>query len=300
MPWHELRFVVPAARADTVAAVLEQLGAQAVTYRSADEQALFDTLSGEAKLWEQTELSALFTSEETLRSALSPLAQAFSPAALPPHQIQALEDQDWATAWMTHFVPLRISDRLWICPSWHTPPDPKAVNIILDPGMAFGTGAHPTTALCLQWLGQSTRLPGARVIDYGCGSGILALAAAKLGAREVWAVDIDAQALRVTRDNADNNDVEHQIRTFLPEQIPAEPAELLIANILARPLVELASTFWGRLSTGGQIALSGILTCQENDCLAAYQPWFKIEALEQSGEWSLISGCRREAETSHG
>jgi ribosomal protein L11 methyltransferase len=179
-------------------------------------------------------------------------------------------------------------------PSWIAPPDPEGINIMLDPGMAFGTGTHPTTALCLEWLANCRVLSGARVVDYGCGSGILALAAAKLGARQVWAVDLDARALAVTCDNAAKNEVLDTIIPLLPEHVDdPQPVDIVIANILAGPLLELAPRFAKLTVIGGRVVLSGILAEQAEECLAAYASWFTMDHLERREEWCLLAGARR-------
>jgi ribosomal protein L11 methyltransferase len=193
---------------------------------------------------------------------------------------------------MQHFHPMRFGARLWICPSWQAPPAPDAVNILLDPGLAFGTGTHPTTALCLEWVDQH----GAdydEVIDYGCGSGILALAAAKLGARHVWAVDNDPQALLATRANAANNGVAHLIDAVTPQALPALRTQLLLANILAQPLIDLADRFSAYVSPGGYIVLSGILTQQAASVAAAYQKHFEMAPWVGKDEWIRLVGKKR-------
>jgi ribosomal protein L11 methyltransferase len=210
---------------------------------------------------------------------------------LPPHRIEILEDKDWIREWMDSYQPMRFGMRLWICPSWRTPPEPDAVNLMLDPGLAFGTGTHPTTSLCLQWL-DGLDLNGKTVIDFGCGSGILGIAALLLGAKKVFAIDNDPQALLATRDNAQRNGLgEEQIQALLPEQLPADiSADVVIANILAAPLISLASQLHGKLRKGGDIALSGILAEQADAVAVAYEPVIQWQSQVQQEDWIRLAG----------
>jgi len=216
--------------------------------------------------------------------------------ALPPHRIEPLEDRDWAREWLKDFKPMRFGRQLWICPTAYSPPDPAAVNLILDPGLAFGTGTHATTALCLEWL-DGADLEGKEVVDYGCGSGILAIAAARLGAKIVWAVDNDPQALVATRDNAARNGVTDKLQISLPsrflERRPSPKADLLLANILAGPLVSLSPVFAAQLTPGASLVLSGILKSQEQDIRRAYVTDFaELEATTKE-DWIRITAKRR-------
>ena len=211
---------------------------------------------------------------------------------LPQHRIEQLEDRDWAREWLKDFKPMRFGTRLWICPTAYTPPEPDAVNLSLDPGLAFGTGTHATTALCLEWL-DGHDLRDRLVVDYGCGSGILAIAAARLGAREVWAVDNDPQALVASRDNAARNGVMDRLHICLPPAFPALQADVLLANILAGPLVSLAQLFAACLRPGGRLVLSGILKTQEPDIRRAYQADFAELEVASKDDWIRVSGIRR-------
>jgi len=222
----------------------------------------------------------------------SALAAQLEVDELPPWRVSPLEDKDWEREWMDSFQPMRFGEHLWIVPSWHAAPDDDAVNILLDPGLAFGTGTHPTTALCLQWLDKH----GAdhpEVIDYGCGSGILAVAALKLGAGHVWAVDNDPQALIASRDNAAKNAVTERIDTVAPARLPEQPVRLLLANILAQPLMELAEKFARLVEPGGHIVLSGILEHQAEGISRHYTQWFDMAPAAQQEEWIRLSGRRR-------
>jgi ribosomal protein L11 methyltransferase len=201
-------------------------------------------------------------------------------------------DRDWARAWMDRFRPMRFGRRLWICPGGLPAGEPDAVRLELDPGLAFGTGTHPTTAMCLEWL-DSQALAGRRVVDYGCGSGILGLAALKLGAASVLAVDLDPQALLATRENAARNGLEAGLTVSEELNLAPDCADILVANILAGPLIELAPGLAAAVRPGGEIALSGVLEAQAAAVTAAYRPWFHIGPFVLREGWTLISGRRR-------
>ncbi|MBP3863108.1 MAG: 50S ribosomal protein L11 methyltransferase, partial [Pseudomonas sp.] len=202
-------------------------------------------------------------------------------------------DQDWERSWMDNFHPMRFGQRLWIVPSWHAAPEPDAVNLLLDPGLAFGTGTHPTTALCLEWLdGQD--LKNCTVLDFGCGSGILAIAAMLLGAKHAVGTDIDVQALEASRDNANRNGVDPQLfPLYLPEDMPQVQADVVVANILAGPLVSLAPQLSSLVKPGGRLALSGILAEQGEEVAAAYAQDFDLDPIANRDGWVRISGRRR-------
>ena len=212
---------------------------------------------------------------------------------LPEHHAEVIEDQDWERSWMDNFHPMRFGQRLWIVPSWHAAPEPGAVNLLLDPGLAFGTGTHPTTALCLEWLdGQD--LKDCNVLDFGCGSGILAIAALLLGAKEAIGTDIDVQALEASRDNAGRNNIEPGLfPLYLPEDLPQVQADVVVANILAGPLVALAPQLSSLVKPGGRLALSGILAEQGEEVAAAYAKDFDLDPIANRDGWVRISGRRR-------
>ncbi|MEC8453423.1 MAG: 50S ribosomal protein L11 methyltransferase, partial [Pseudomonadota bacterium] len=248
---------------------------------------------GETPLWETSSLVGLFPLEQNLQSLLATLQ--FHPRVLNRDslQIEPLEEQMWERTWMEHFAPKQYGKRLWICPSWQSPPDPEAINILLDPGMAFGTGSHATTALCLRWLEQAD-LRDKAVIDYGCGSGILAIAAARLGADKIHAVDNDPQAIAATVDNSLRNDIpRHKITAYLPEALPKLQADFLLANILAEPLHELADQFANLVKPKGNIVLSGILEEQTEPLIARYGRWFSLDSTMTEDGWVRLSGSRR-------
>jgi len=216
---------------------------------------------------------------------------------LPDHQVATasqsiLEDQDWERVHLKHFKPIQCAHNLWVVPGWLSPPDPSATNIQLDPGLAFGTGNHPTTRLCLEWMAHQD-FNHQSVIDYGCGSGILAIAACKLGAASVFAVDIDPQALSASTENALRNDIEMEmLHISLATQMEKVEVDLLIANILSGPLIELAPRFADLVKSEGRIMLSGILKHQLNDVKSAYQPFFNLDAVKESEDWVRITGSR--------
>ncbi len=295
MPWLQLKLVTNADDADRISDLLSELGAVAVTYEDAADQPLFEPDPGETKLWRETRVVGLFEADAEMERITERLKSAIG-QPLAHLNVDPLEDKDWTRAWMDAFKPIPFGQRLWIVPSWHQPTDPDAVNVILDPGLAFGTGTHPTTALCLQWL--DTHPPaGLQVIDFGCGSGILAVAAALLGASHVWAVDHDPQALIATRDNALKNGVADRITTCLPADLPEIEADLMLANILANPLLELAPRFAALTKSGGAIVLSGILSHQAEQIAHRYSRWFEVNPAVAQAEWIELDGIRRSPAT---
>lgn len=292
MGWLQLTLDATGNDAEALSDWLMDQGALAATFQDAADEPLYEPGPGEVPLWSQTRVVGLFETSADLDALLAEMARRFSPA--PAYYVTTLDDQDWTRAWMDHFEPMRFGRRLWIVPRWLTPPEPGAANVMLDPGMAFGTGTHPTTALCLEWL-DAQSLENATVVDYGCGSGILAIAAAKLGAREVWAVDYDFQALRATRENAQVNEVAQRIHVLaLPALDENLQVDVLVANILARPLIELAPRFAKLLPPGRPLALSGILADQAQQVAEAYAPWFDMSPATLRDGWARLEGVRRE------
>ena len=259
----------------------------------AEDQPVFQREPGATPLWKTSSLTGLFPLEQNLQSLLATLQ--FHPRVLNRDslQIEPLKEQMWERTWMEDFAPKQYGKRLWICPSWQSPPDPEAINILLDPGMAFGTGSHATTALCLRWLEQAD-LRDKAVIDYGCGSGILAIAAARLGADKIHAVDNDPQAIAATVDNSLRNDIPlHKITAYLPKALPKLQADFLLANILAEPLHELADQFANLVKPKGKIVLSGILEEQTAPLIARYGRWFSLDSPMTEDGWVRLSGSRR-------
>lgn len=289
MPWIQLIFNTTPDKADKLSDALSECGAAAVTFEDNADQPIYEPELGQTPLWASTRVVGLYDAEVNPDDISDYLNAVISD--LPTYKVEAVEDKDWVREWMDNFHPIQFGDKLWICPSWREPIAPSAVNIMLDPGLAFGTGTHPTTALCLNWLDQAD-LTGQYVIDYGCGSGILAIAAALLGAKKVIGVDIDPQALQATQENAKRNGVE--IDTYLPEDCPDLPCDLLIANILAGPLESLAPLFAKLTQPKAGIVLSGILATQAEQVRQHYQQWFEMNPAESKEDWVRISGKRHD------
>lgn len=292
MPWLQLILKSSEQDAERLSEALSELGAASVTLRDAADQPLYEPPPGTTPLWNQIDIIGLFEANIDIEPILENLATTMAPTALPAWKLEPLEDKDWQSEWMKYFKPMRFGDRLWICPSWTPAPDPHAINILLDPGLAFGTGTHPTTALCLHWLDKNIK-GGENVIDYGCGSGILALAAAKLGAKHVWAVDNDPQALQATQSNAEKNQVFEQFTLNTPKELASPLADVLVANILANPLLQLAQAFSALLKPGGHIVLSGILGNQVKVIEETYKKWFDLDEPVQQDDWVRLHGVKK-------
>ncbi|MWV15620.1 50S ribosomal protein L11 methyltransferase [Pseudomonas sp. L-22-4S-12] len=292
MPWLQVRLAITPDQAQTYEDALLGVGAVSVTFMDAEDQPIFEPDLGTTPLWSHTHLLALFEADTDPANLIAHL-ELLTGAPLPEHQIEQIEDQDWERSWMDNFQPMRFGRRLWIVPSWHTAPEPEAVNLLLDPGLAFGTGTHPTTALCLEWLdGQD--LQGCNVLDFGCGSGILAIAALLLGAPRAVGTDIDPQALEASRDNASRNGIEPaRFPVYLPADLPQQQADVVVANILAGPLVALAPQITSLVKSGGRLALSGILAEQAEEVRAAYAGAFALDPTAVKDGWVRISGVKR-------
>jgi ribosomal protein L11 methyltransferase len=271
---------------------LSEAGALAVTLEDAADEPILEPPLGTTPLWSRTRVIGLFEGRVDAEAIRAALGVAMGAAAGARLRIEPLEDRDWTRAWMDDFHPMRFGERLWVVPGNHAPPCPDAVNLLLDPGLAFGTGTHPTTALCLEWLDRHPP-HDQTLIDYGCGSGILAVAALKLGARKVWAVDNDPQALIATQSNAVRNAVAANLHVFMPDDLPAVRADVLVANILANPLIELQPRFVALLQAQGRIVLSGILATQAAQVCAAYATDFDLDPAVQRNEWVRIAGERK-------
>lgn len=296
MPWLQLIFDTDTAVvAELLADSLTAAGALAVSLEDAGTQPLYEPALNTTPLWEHTRVIGLFSDTTDIVDLQSQLQTLLAPLLpVPAYRLHPVADHDWNQLWMDAVQPLSVSERLWICPSHCPPPDPLAINIILDPGLAFGTGSHPTTALCLQWLSQQPSFTGKTVIDYGCGSGILAIAAAKLGAHCVWAIDHDPQALLATQENVQKNAVATQVHIGLPEQLPLLQADGLLANILANPLLALVTTFTEHLRPNAPLVLSGILTTQVSTLVAGYAPYFTMTETVHRDGWALVVFSKRE------
>jgi ribosomal protein L11 methyltransferase len=270
-------------------------GAVAVTLEDNADQPLLEPGVGETPLWNETRITGLYPADSDMDQVLRALPQHLLRQA--NARVEILEDKDWEREWMQHYRPMQFGHRLWVCPSWLEPPNPQAVNLLLDPGLAFGTGTHPTTALCLQQL-DGMSLDNQTIVDYGCGSGILAVAALKLGAARALGVDNDPQALAASRDNAARNHINpERFAVTLPQQVDhqawAQQADVVIANILAGPLVELSNVLLGFLKPRGTLLLSGLLQNQAADLCAHYSEHLQIQVVGEKDGWVCLRGVRQ-------
>ncbi len=290
MPWIQLKINASEETAEKIGNILSGSGAVAVTFMDSQDTPIFEPLPGETLLWGDTDVTGLYDAATDMQPILAILAKT---KVLGPdfrYKIEQLEDKDWEREWMENFHPMQFGERLWICPSWRPVPDENAVNVMLDPGLAFGTGTHPTTALCLEWL-DSQDLTGKTVVDFGCGSGILAIAALKLGAERVVGVDIDPQAILASRDNAQRNGVADKIELYLPDDQPDDlKADIVVANILAAPLRELSGLIVSFLKPEGKLALSGILEDQAQELNQLYGQYCTMDEPKFDSEWARLSG----------
>lgn len=293
MSWQQLKIQIRSEEIEPIEQFLLEHGAVSISYLDAEDQAVFQLEPGSTPLWDNTFLLCLFEKDCLLDETLIWLKTRDAVMNRDELCIELLEDQDWERSWMKDFHAMQFGSNLWICPSWQSPPDPDAINIILDPGMAFGSGTHATTSLCLRWLEQAN-LKDAEVVDYGCGSGVLAIAAVLLGAAKVHAVDNDPQAIAATIDNGQRNKIGPEIlTTYLPDQTPQVEADILLANILAQPLIDLAPRLSSMVKPGGEIVLSGLLEDQAEPVLLSYQPWFNMSAAEIETDWVRLHGIRK-------
>lgn len=305
MPWQQLNFQCPKADTELAEALLMHAGALSILLNDAGDQPLFEPLPGQSPLWDNVIISGIFaipTDKLNEPADFENLAQQIA-SRLNTNRVwtQTLADKDWQREWMQQFQPIHCGEGLWIVPEWLSPPQPSAINIMMDPGLAFGTGYHATTRLCLDWLNQQN-LTGKTVIDYGCGSGILGIAALLMGAKQVYAVDIDPQAVLATQQNAKRNQVDDRIKTFLPQefakfygQSSQLMADLIVANILAKPLIELSDYFVKLLNKNGQIVLSGLLYEQIEQVQTTYAPNFDLDPAyrfdnDEDQHWARLSG----------
>lgn len=296
MPWLAATLVIPARNAEALTDALLELGAVSADVGDAAagtewERPIFDEPDAPlAAGWESGRVTALFPMEATIDEVIP---RALKAAGLPSSiafEIHRVEDQDWVTLTQSQFQPIHVSGKLWIVPTWHTPPDTDATNVVLDPGIAFGTGSHPTTRLCLRWLEQHIA-GGESLIDYGCGSGILAIAALKLGAATAAGIDIDPQAVLAARRNAMQNSVSAEFVDSTRPSVPA--ADVVVANILANPLIVLAPVLSGLTVRGGHVVLSGILKEQADEVSDVYSNWYSMEAPVEEDGWVLLVGHRK-------
>ncbi|MFZ9035022.1 MAG: 50S ribosomal protein L11 methyltransferase [Francisellaceae bacterium] len=293
MLWKEITLCCLKQNLEPFEDYLLEAGAVSVTYQDAKDQPILEPGVDENPLWDEVVLVALFEESSDIHTLPKYLSTQFKHRLIGDVSYREFEDKDWVRSWMDEFHPLKIGNRLWICPSWQTPPALKAVNIMLDPGLAFGSGTHPTTALCLKWLDQHIT-DKHRILDFGCGSGILAIAARKLGATEVIAIDNDPQAIMATRDNAKRNDIKDGFGCYLPEEMPERfQSDIVIANILAGILIALKPVILRHLKTRGQLVLSGILHDQVDEVINAYKSEVDFQTPVYDGDWALLSGSRK-------
>jgi ribosomal protein L11 methyltransferase len=287
MSWLQIRFTTTPEHQEHLEDALLAAGALSITYEDAADQPILEPGLYETPLWNNLTITALFQADIDVPATLLQTTKRFG-KPLPVHKVEILEDKDWIREWMDSYKPLQMGKRLWICPSWCDAPDKDAVNLLLDPGLAFGTGTHPTTAMCLQQLDKMD-LNDKTVIDYGCGSGILAIAALLLGAKSATGIDIDLQAIIASRDNAQRNNIAaERFQVLLTGKEPADKADIMLANILAGPLVELAPKLSALTADHGFIVLSGILKEQKEAIIAAYHQFdLQIATLD---EWACLFG----------
>jgi ribosomal protein L11 methyltransferase len=293
MPWIQLRLSANEETAEKYSDWLSACGAQAVTFIDAKDTPIYEPLPGDEVIyWNNTVVMGLFDASHDMDKVLNYLKSIHPDKANMAYKLEQLEDKDWEREWMDNFHPMKFGQRLWICPSWRDVPEPDAVNVMLDPGLAFGTGTHPTTALCLTWL-DGLDLTGKTVVDFGCGSGILSLAALKLGAKKVIGIDIDPQALQASLENAKRNQCEDRLELFLPKDQPEFKADVVVANILAGPLRELAPVILEYVAKGGLLALSGVLEEQAQQLQQIYGEYCQMDDFIVQDEWVRLSGRRK-------
>jgi len=295
MSWIQAILEVSATQTSELEDLLMAIGAQAVTMRDGADQPIYEPKLGTTPLWNKVTLVALFDAEQPLGEQMQQLAELYKNETqqdFPTYKIELVEDKDWVREWMDTFEPMQFGQRLWICPSWREPKDVNAVNLKLDPGLAFGTGTHATTALCLRWLDQF-ELTDKRIVDFGCGSGILGIAALLLGAKHMVGIDIDPQAILASGENAQRNNIKEQdIELYLPEDAPATQVEVVLANILAGPLVELKDAILSYLLPGGHLVLSGILASQAQEVVDAYEGQCDILGVDEEDGWIRVTARR--------
>ncbi|WP_143871293.1 50S ribosomal protein L11 methyltransferase [Catenovulum sediminis] len=291
MPWIQIRYSTDKQSADLISDEMMECGAFSVTFLDAQDTPIYEPKPGDFLLWEETIAIGLFDAEADTDAIIAHL-ETFPFGQKGEYKVEQLEDKDWIREWMDSFKPLQFGDKLWICPSWCEIPDPSAVNIILDPGLAFGTGTHPTTSLCLKWLDTRVQTDDV-IVDFGCGSGILAVAALKLGCKKAIGIDIDPQAIEASTANAQRNQVMDNLELYLPSSQPKLEADIVVANILAGPLRELSAQISAFVKPRGKLALSGILDSQAEEICQIYSQWFDLDPVTQEGDWCRVSGTKK-------
>lgn len=291
MEWRQFVINLESIEPQLIEEVLCRHGAQAVTLSAAGDEPVLEPAPGTTPLWSDTRMSALFSAETDFALLQADLRQSLNVETLPEHSVELLPDREWEKEWLTEFRPTRFGRRLWVAPPGHAVNADDAVVVRLSPGLAFGTGTHATTALCLEWLDAID--PGERtLLDFGCGSGILAIAALKLGASSALAVDIDLQAITAARQNASINAVGDRLETTMHFDRADRQFDIVVANILAGTLVDCAGALCNCLRTGGNLALSGILTEQVDDVAAAYRHCIEFAAPASRDNWACLSGTK--------
>jgi ribosomal protein L11 methyltransferase len=291
MSWLQISVTTDEDTAPRIADFLSDLGALSVTYLDAEDVPIYEPALNETKIWQNTIVVALYEEDSEPELIRLALFEKFSKSPLVDWKAEILEDQDWERAWMEYYHPMKFADKLWVCPTGQEQHESGTVCLTLDPGLAFGTGTHPTTALCLEWL-ASHDLTDKIVIDYGCGSGILAVAAVLLGAKHAYAIDIDPQAITATLANAEKNKVSDKISCYLPEQFQPLQADIVLANILAKPLIELSPAITALVAMQGQLVLSGILNEQAEAVSEAYRLHITFNPVTSQEDWCRLDGIK--------
>lgn len=284
--WQQVHITIPKDQLQELEDFLLSIGALSVTYKDAGDNPVLEPLPGETPLWPELIVTGLFDKKKNINTVMNILTRHYPELTISK---EIFEDQDWERSWMDDYQPMSFGSRLWVVPSHMQAPDQHAVNLRLDPGLAFGTGTHPTTSLCLQWLDQHD-VSNQTLLDYGCGSGILAIAGLLLGASMADGVDIDPQAITASTDNAINNQVSDKLHVYLPENFTAKQYDIVMANILSGPLAELAPKLASYTKTGGMIVLSGILEEQAESVRQVYQQWFDMQPTMLHDGWAMLSG----------
>lgn len=305
MPWLQISITTEQASSKQVETILLTHGACSVTLMDAADEPILEPAPGEMRLWQKTVVTGLFentSKQEVLIANIQSLLEQSEPKILAEIDVEILEDQDWSRTWMAHYQAMKFGTRLWICPHHIEPPDEKAINLRLDPGLAFGTGTHPTTSLCLSWLDQHCKHQET-ILDFGCGSGVLAIAALMLGVQQADGIDIDVQAIEASTINARSNQVADRLHVYTPEQFTSVHDEnfetrkytIVVANILSGPLIELAPTLAGYTQLNGDIILSGILLEQADAVSDAYAKYFVMSPPVKKDDWVLLHGHKLQA-----
>lgn len=293
MSWHQISVTTDEQTAPEVAEYFSDLGAVSVTYMDAEDEPVYEPAIGETKIWQRTRVIALYELTADPAKIRSQTLKQFQQTCLNYWEFEVIADQAWERAWMEHYRPMKFADKLWVCPTGQEQQEEGTVCLTLDPGLAFGTGTHPTTALCLEWL-ASHNLRGKTVIDYGCGSGILAIAAVLLDAKIAYAVDIDPQAITATESNAEKNKVQDKVISCLPEQFKKMDVRtnVVLANILAKPLIDMAGPISALLLSEGQLVLSGILAEQAQSVVDGYHTYVNLNNCVQREDWVRLTGTK--------